>query len=242
MAKKVGIITQARMTSTRLPGKVLKEVKGVPLLRYHLDRLSWAGVPVVVATTVNREDDPIVNLCESLGVSCFRGDEFDVLGRFYGAAAKAHFDTVVRVTSDCPLIDGRMIAKALVQFEKTGSPHTYLSNCLKRTFPRGFDFEIFSFEDLQDANQKATEQSQREHVTPYINQNISGRIRILDFVSDIDLSSWRLTVDEVDDFKLMTRLIEDYGCAAVDYSGIKDVLMAHPELKKINQHIEQKKV
>ncbi|UOF02256.1 glycosyltransferase family protein [Bdellovibrio reynosensis] len=242
MAVKAGIITQARMTSTRLPGKVLKEVRGVPLLKYHIDRLSWSQLPVVVATTINREDDPIVQMCQHLKVPYFRGSEQDVLGRFYGAAEQEKLDIIVRVTSDCPLIDGHLISKAVQDFKSKNSENIYLSNCLKRSFPRGMDFEVFSFADLKTAFHEADKAFQREHVTPFINQNVTGMIKQVDFTSDDDYSSWRLTVDEESDFALIKKMIEDFRCDEMTFDQLKVVLKTHPELKLINAHIEQKKL
>ncbi len=230
------------MTSTRLPGKVLKQIQGRSLLDYHLDRLAWSGLPVVVATTVNKTDDPIVQFCEQKGIPTFRGDENDVLSRYYGAAQKFGFDIVVRVTSDCPLIDGKLIRQAVDQYQAQGQAWTYMSNCLERTYPRGFDFEVFSFDMLKTAFEKATTPPQREHVTPYFYQKVDSRTVLKSLTRGSNLSQFRLTVDEPDDFKLIEKLISDYGCATKTEAEIGEVLQKHPELGNINAHIEQKKL
>ena len=148
---RVGVITQARTTSTRLPGKVLLEVGGRTLLDHHLDRLATSGLGVYVATTVNATDDGIVELARRRGVGVHRGSEDDVLARYHECAVANDLDVVVRVTSDCPLIDGRVIAEGVAEFLRQDDPRLYLSNVVARTFPRGFDFEIFGAPLLAEA-------------------------------------------------------------------------------------------
>jgi spore coat polysaccharide biosynthesis protein SpsF len=239
---KVGIVSQARMTSTRLPGKVLKQIQGHSLLEYHLNRLAWSGLPVIVATTVNKTDDPIVEFCEKKAIPTFRGNENDVLSRYYGAAEKFNLDVLVRVTSDCPLIDGKLIRQAVDQYQALGNRWMYMSNCLERTYPRGFDFEVFTFEMLKSAFERATTVPQREHVTPYFYQKIDSRTELKSLTRGSNLSQFRLTVDEPDDFKLMEKLIVDHGCALKTEAEIGEILQKHPELGQINAHIEQKKL
>jgi spore coat polysaccharide biosynthesis protein SpsF len=238
----VGIITQARMTSTRLPGKVLKLVKGKSLLQLHIDRLSESGFKVIVATTTNDTDQPIVELCQKNRIPYFRGSEDDVLSRFFGAASQEKLDVIVRVTSDCPLIDGKLIKKAVEQYIAEKQDWLYLSNGVERTYPRGFDFEVFSFAMLEEANKKADTKSEREHVTPYFYQNKHGKTKLLQIKRQSDLSRFRLTVDEVDDFKMVEKLILDFDCDKKGVDEICQVLQSHPELALINSHIEQKKV
>lgn len=241
MALKAGIISQARMTSTRLPGKVLKTVRGKSLLQYHTDRLLWSELPVIIATTVNPTDEPIVDFCRENSVGCFRGDEMDVLSRYWGAVQDQDWDIVVRVTSDCPLIDGQLIREAVEKYAQEAKPWLYLSNCIQRTFPRGFDFEVFSKAMLQEAFEKASSSFEREHVTPYIHQNKHGKTQLMHITRSPDLHSFRLTVDEPDDFQLMSVLLDQYDCGEKPEREIGQILLTHPELKKINQHVEQKK-
>jgi spore coat polysaccharide biosynthesis protein SpsF len=244
---KVGVITQARTTSTRLPGKVLLEAGGRTLLDHHLDRLLAAGLEVYVATTVNATDDPIVELAEGRGLPVHRGSEDDVLSRFIGCIERFGLETVVRVTSDCPLIDGALVAEAIALFAGAADPWTYVSNGLERTYPRGFDLEVFSAEALLDAGVHATEQPQREHVTPYLYANGSGRMTLRNLAravdgNDRDASSYRVTLDTADDLALIRTLIEQYGAAELDVEGIIAILDAHPELVALNAHVEQKKL
>lgn len=230
------------MTSTRLPGKVLLELDGRPLLDYHLDRLASSGLPVFVATTLNDTDDPIVDLALARGVPVYRGSEADVLSRFAGCAVEHGLDVVVRVTSDCPLIDGRIIADAVSSYVEAGDPDLYLSNALVRTFPRGFDFEVFSGALLAEAHEQATAQFQREHVTPFLYGNANGRTRLQNVTWPEDKSAYRVTLDTPDDLLVIRALIEDHAAATLDCAGIIRVLDAHPEIAGLNAHVEQKKL
>lgn len=239
---RVGVVTQARTTSTRLPGKVLIEVAGRTLLDHHLDRLEAAGLTTYVATTTNDTDDPIVELARRRGLAVFRGSEDDVLSRFAGVVREHALDTVVRVTSDCPLIDGEVIRAALEEYAAADDPWLYLSNGVVRTFPRGMDFEVFSGQALLDADARATEPAEREHVTPYLYTNGSGRITRRDVVRSPDASAYRLTLDTADDLALLRTLIEDHDASALDVDGLVALLDAHPELVAINAHVEQKKL
>ncbi len=239
---KIGIISQARMTSTRLPGKVMKKINERTLLDYHCDRLSQSGLPLILAITENSSDDVLEKFARAKKISIFRGSESDVLSRFYGAALEQKLDIVIRVTSDCPLIDGKLIAQAARDYASQKSSWLYMSNVIERTFARGFDFEIFSFEMLKEAFEKATSFSEREHVTPYIHQNKHGKTIFKHIKRDPDLHKFRLTVDEADDFKLIEKLILEFNCAEESESEISLVLQQNPELLEINEHIEQKKI
>jgi len=236
----VGIVTQARMTSTRLPGKVLLPAAGRSMLDHHLDRLAVVGWPVIVATTTNASDDPIADLAAGRGLGLFRGSENDVLSRYLGCAEAFGLDVVVRVTSDCPLIDGAVVAAGVDQFLAAGDPWLYLSNTLSRTFPRGLDFEVFSTEALRAAAANATQPYQREHVTPYLYDQSDPRVVRRNVSRDNDKSDYRLTLDTPADYGLLVRLIEQYGATRLGVDALVAVLDAHPELVAINQHVRQK--
>jgi spore coat polysaccharide biosynthesis protein SpsF len=236
------IVTQARMTSTRLPGKVLIEVGGRPLLDLHLDRLLASGHGVVVATTTNATDDPIASLASARGLPVWRGSEDDVLSRFAGAIREFSLDTVVRVTSDCPLIDGELVAAGIATYEQAGDPDLYVSNALTRTMPRGMDFEVFSGAALLEADSLAVAGPHREHVTPYLYENVSGRVTLKNLPWLEDKSAYRVTLDTEDDLRLIRALIEEHGAAELDCAGIIAVLDEHPEVAAINAHVEQKKL
>lgn len=237
---RVGIVTQARMTSTRLPGKVLMEAGGRTFLDHHLDRLAAADVDIVVATTTNAADDPIVALAERRGLGHFRGSEGDVLARFAGAARAFDLDAVVRVTSDCPLIDGRLIRHGIDTWLAVGEPWLYVSNTLERTFPRGLDFEVFSAEALLHAEANATDPAQREHVTPYLNSNASGRMCLQSIRRAEDAGDLRITLDTDDDLSLLRALFDEHGAASLSGDEVVALLRAHPELVAINAHVAQK--
>jgi spore coat polysaccharide biosynthesis protein SpsF len=244
---KIGIITQVRATSTRLPGKVLLTAGGKTYLEHHLDRLRGAGLPVVVATTTNAADDPVVQLCAERGVPVFRGSEDDVLSRFAGAAREHGLDGIVRVTSDCPLIDPAIVAAGVDRWRAENDPDLYISNCLERTYPRGMDFEIFSAARLYDADAKATLKADREHVTSYLHQNRSGDVHLLnlpwsDSAASPNAAQYRLTLDTADDWKLLDALIEDFDAPRLDCTELVAILDQHPELAALNAHIEQKKL
>lgn len=206
---KTVIIVQARMTSTRLPGKVMKRVLGKPLLEYQLERLQRVKLAdeIVIATTTNQTDEPIVELCNSLSVACFRGSEDDVLSRYYGAATAHKADLVVRVTSDCPLIDPQVIDTVIDYCLQNQSHYDYVSNSLERTYPRGMDTEVFSFSTLQQAFGEATAQPDREHVTPFIYRQ-PARYRLGHVIYSEDCSHHRWTVDTPEDFELIQKIIE----------------------------------
>ncbi|MBC6607749.1 glycosyltransferase family protein [Hymenobacter sp. BT188] len=237
---KIGIISQARMTSTRLPGKVLLPVAGQPLLQYHVTRLRESGLPMYLAITSNSTDDVLAEFAAHAHLPCTRGDEQDVLGRYCQCAEENQLDIIVRVTSDCPLLDGRLIAQGVQEYLRHQDSRLYLSNVLERTFPRGFDFEIFSRELLTEAYHQAVLPGDREHVTPYIHQNRLGNVHFQHVTRSPNRSQYRLTVDTPDDFRLLKLLIENHNAAALTSDEIIALLDQHPELVALNAHIEQK--
>ena len=236
----VTVITQARTTSTRLPGKVLLEAAGRTMLEHHLDRLAAAGLRVVVATTTNLTDDPVAEIAERIGVGVTRGSEHDVLGRFAQAVREHRPRTVVRVTSDCPLVDGRVVRAGVEAFLAAADPALYASNTLVRTYPRGLDFEVFSAAALLDADAHATDPVHREHVTPWLYTDPARPTLSLPW--DRDASAYRLTLDTPDDLRLLRTLLEEYDAARLDAAGLVALLDAHPELVALNAHVEQKKL
>ncbi|MBD2544982.1 cytidylyltransferase domain-containing protein [Planktothricoides raciborskii] len=247
---KIVIIVQARMTSTRLPGKVLKQVLGKPLLEYQIERLQRVKLAdeIVIATTKNQTDDPIVDLCVSeairrnrLSVAYFRGSESDVLERYYQAAAAHQASVVVRVTSDCPLIDPQVIDRVIDYYLQNQSNYDYVSNGIKRTYPRGMDTEVFSFSVLEQAFLEATAQPDREHVTPFIYLQ-PQRYRLGHVLYAEDCSHHRWTVDTPEDFDLIKKIIEAVYPNQPNFT-LEDclhLLQKHPEWYFINSHIEQK--
>lgn len=241
---KTAILVQARMTSTRLPGKVLKQVLGKSLLEYQIERLQRVKLAdeIAIATTTKKTDDPIIDLCDRLSVAYFRGSEEDVLERYYQAATEHKADAIVRVTSDCPLIDPQVINQVIDYYVQNQSTYDYVSNCIKRTYPRGMDTEVFSFSVLEQAFKEATAQPDREHVTPFIHRQ-PERYRVGHVTYSKDYSHHRWTVDTPEDFELIKKIIETLY-PNEPYFTLKDclkLLQKHPNWYFINSDIEQKR-
>ncbi|MFM2090262.1 MAG: hypothetical protein RLZZ127_751 [Planctomycetota bacterium] len=233
------VIIQARMGSTRLPGKVLKPLAGKPMLAHVIARarrIPGAGM-VAVATSDLAEDAVIADLCRDLGIPCIRGPALDVLARFQRAAQVLEAATVVRITSDCPLlapeVSGRVLAAA-------GPDDQYTSNCRRRTFPRGLDTEVVPRTALELAHREAVAPSDREHVMPFLWRQ-PERFRLRDVVDSGDRSALRWTVDTPEDYELARRF---YDLLGEDFSYAEALAAwdAHPEWATLNAHIEQKKV
>ena len=215
MEIKTVILTQARTGSTRLPGKILMEVEDTPLLKIHLDRLSKVknADKIMVATTINEEDDVIEKIANEWGYEVFRGSEDDVLDRFNQALKKIKPTWVVRVTSDCPLIDPKLVDD-VITYAQTKNVD-YCSNTLIENFPDGQDVEVFKFYALEYAWEHATKKSDREHVTPFIreqsNYNNNNLFTAINFGHDRNFSKIRMTVDEIRDFELIKIVIQNMG-------------------------------
>jgi spore coat polysaccharide biosynthesis protein SpsF len=239
------IIVQARMTSTRLPGKVLKEVLGKPLLEYQIERLRRVRLAdqIVIATTTNATDLPIVELCDRLGTAYFRGAEEDVLGRYHDAATRYGADVVVRVTSDCPIIDPAVVDHVIKFYLDHRAEYDYVSNGLKRTYPRGMDAEVFPYRVLHEAYLEAVEKPDREHVTPFIYRH-PQRYRLANVCFSEDQGHQRWTVDTREDFELIRRIIEALYPVNREFAlrDVLNLLAEHPDWAAINAHVEQKKL
>lgn len=235
------IIVQARMTSTRLPGKVLLPLAGVPMLTRLVERLRRVqrADGIVVATTTNASDDAIAALCAQLGVPCHRGSEHDVLSRYADASRLHGADVVVRITSDCPLIDPALIDQVIAAYEEGGSD--YVSNMLPPTWPYGMAVEVFSAAALAQAHAEATQAAEREHVTPFLYWH-PERYRLRNVASPVDLSHHRWTVDTPEDYALVSRLFDHLMLTRPDFTqaDVLALLDANPDWIAINQHIQQK--
>lgn len=238
-----GIISQVRMGSTRLPGKVLLPAAGRPLLDYHVARLCQSGLPVFLATTTERADDVLADYAAARGLPCYRGSETDVLARYHETARHFGLDVVVRVTSDCPLIDGEQVGASVGRYLAEGNPRAYRSNALVRTYPRGLDFEVFSAELLHEAFGHATRPYDREHVTPYLRDTLAAAgqavLRSEAWIGG-DLSRYRITLDTPEDYTVLRQLIEQYAADTLALPALLQLLAAHPEIMALNAHIEQK--
>ncbi|MCG3085213.1 glycosyltransferase family protein [Anoxybacillus sp. LAT_31] len=242
---KVAAIIQARMGSTRLPGKVLKKVLGKTLLEYQMERVKKAKTidEMIIATTTKESDDPIVQLCQQLSIPYYRGSEEDVLSRYYETATKFGVDVVVRLTSDCPIVDPNVIDKVVEHYLENKDQYDYVSNTLARTYPRGMDTEVMSYEVLKRAHKDAKELVYREHVTAYIYHH-PDQFRLCNVSNEKDESKHRWTVDTEEDFLLIKNILEIlYPINPLfTLKDVIQVLQDKPEWVEINAHIEQKKL
>jgi spore coat polysaccharide biosynthesis protein SpsF len=212
-------IIQARMNSTRLPGKVLMDICGKPSLERMIERIRCSNKidKIIVATTDNLLDDPVDELCQKLGISTFRGDEKDVLGRFVGAAELTKSDAIVRLTADCPMIDAGVLDKVVSVY--SDYDYDYVSNTIDRTYPDGLDVEVMSLDVLREADKNANNPFLREHVTPYITGRCPdmgmGNFKIYQVKYMVDFSHVRWTLDTKKDLEvirsLISKLPEDYN-------------------------------
>jgi len=209
------LITQARSGSTRLPGKVLKEINEKSLLQIHLDRLKKCESvsEVIVATTTNSEDQIIFDKAVEWGFDSYRGSESDVLDRFYQSVKDKNVGWIVRVTSDCPLIDPILVDKVVSYVQLSNKD--YGSNTIIENYPDGQDVEVFKYSALEFAWKNSKLLSEREHVTPYIKNNADLKggnlFSAINYPCDFDFSRIRMTVDESKDFELIKKLINDLG-------------------------------
>lgn len=240
---KAAAIIQARMTSSRLPGKVLMPLGNRPMLQLVIERLQRSETlsDIIVATSAEEADDPIVDLCADLAVPVARGSRDDVLARFAGALYLTEADTVVRVTADCPLIDSALIDKALAVFEAERPDH--LSCGSDGGYPRGINAEIVARAALEIAAREAAEAFEREHVTPFLYTR-PDRFRLLKMEAPQELRrpDYRITVDEPADLAMMEALIEGIGGdpLAISLDDVVTFLDGHPEVAAINGGVHQK--
>jgi spore coat polysaccharide biosynthesis protein SpsF len=227
-------VLQARTSSTRLPGKVLKPVLGRPLILHQIDRIHRMSEidRLILATSTDSSDDALAELCQANGIECFRGDLNDVLKRFYDAIQKIHPETIVRLTGDCPLIDPDVVNQ-VIRFYRNGD-YDYATNAVEPTYPDGLDAEVFRFSCLEAAYQNASLPSEREHVTPWIRKQ--PQYRIGHFKGPQDWSALRWTVDEPRDFELITMIYEHLYPRNPHFTtqDILDYLEERPELKTWN--------
>jgi spore coat polysaccharide biosynthesis protein SpsF len=232
----IGVIVQARMGSSRLPGKVMLEAAGKPLLGHLNDRLKLAQTleRICVATTTESRDQAIVDFCDSHNILVFRGSETDVLDRYYQAAMHYNLDVIVRVTSDCPLIDPVLIDKMVQFFRKHNHDYDLVTNRHPLTFPDGTDFDVMSIEKLKYVWEHAAEPHQREHTVPYFWE--SG-MRVYNFEHPDKLfRQHRWTLDYPEDYELINRIITGLYRDG-NFFGTEDILnflAGNPHLQNIN--------
>jgi len=244
--KKIVAIIQARMGSSRLPGKVLRDIHGKPMLQWVVERARKAAAldEVVVAATDDPGDDILEQVCADLHIACLRGSVFDVLDRYYQAAKECQADVIVRITADCPLIDPGLIDLVVQRFldEKADFAANRLPPPYKRTYPIGLDVEVVSFSALERAWKEAKSKHEREHVLPYLYDE-PGRFRVLVVDNEKDLGACRWTVDTQPDLRFVQEVVallpdkENFT-----WLDVLKVVEEHPQLKEINAEIKHKTV
>jgi len=231
-------IIQARMSSTRLPGKALIKIKGVPVIKLIVDRIQLSRLidKIVVATTVNKADDALEEYLKKNLKECdvFRGSEENVLERFYFCAKQYDPEIIVRITADDPLKDAKIIDNAIKHLLKDRSLD-YVSNTIKPTFPEGLDVEAFTFKALQKAFNDASAPSEKEHVTPYIWKH-PDLFKLCNFMLGEDLSSWRWTLDKPEDLEFINKIYDEFydKDKGFSYRSVIKYLKENPEVLKIN--------
>lgn len=233
-------IIQARMGSTRLPGKILKDIAGETMLARVVNRVRRARLidEILVATTDRPADDAVVEECGRCSVAVSRGDQDDVLDRYFRAAQLAKAEVVVRITSDCPLIDPEISDKTVAAFLQ--AQPDYASNRIIQTYPRGLDTEVMTFDALARAWQQARKPYERTHVTPYLYEH-PAEFRLLSVTGDEDHSGHRWTVDTPEDLEFVRAVYASFaGKTEFSCRDVLDLLDREPELMELNRFIMQK--
>lgn len=236
---KIVAIIQARMGSTRLPGKVLMDLGGKTVLARVVSRLRRAGRvnEIVIATTDSVADDAIVRECHRLKVEYFRGSENDVLDRYYRASRACAAGAVVRLTSDCPVIDPQLVDETTRVFQQRGGD--YCSNVFPRTYPRGLDTEVFTVAALEQAWRDAHDPYEREHVTPYFYRH-PELFRLVSQQGQIDYSRYRWTLDTAADLELLRAIYSRFDNIDVfSWSEAVQLMECEPELAELNSQVVQ---
>ena len=234
----IGCIIQARMGSSRLPGKVLMKIdEKYTVLEYVVKQISQSKLvnKIIIATTDLGQDDVIQKVANELGIECFRGSSDNVLDRYYECAKKFSLNNILRITSDCPLIDPDIVDKVIEKY--LTKDFDYVSNTIIRTFPIGMDSEIFSFDVLKKSWQNADLLSEKEHVTPYIINKKNG-FRLGNIKNELNVGQLRLTLDRIEDYELIKKIVKKIGGRPIFMKDVLKLFSEEPELIKINAHIQ----
>lgn len=243
-SNRVGAIIEARMTSTRLPGKVLLKACGKPLLAHLVERLKRAESldELIIATTVNETDDPIVRLAEKMDVGYFRGSEHDVLGRVLNAANRFNIDTIVEITGDCPALDPKVVDTCVTAFFKN-EVH-FLANRIKPTYPGGMDVRVFSTQTLREVELISRDDpAAREHVSLPITDNVEKyKIYSLEAPPELSMPDLNIELDEPDDYKMIKIVFEALypENPQFDLSDIISYIKKNSEILDVNRKVVRK--
>lgn len=238
-------IIEARMTSTRLPGKVLKEVQGKPLLQHMVERLQRSNLldDIVIATTTNPSDDVIESLANKIGVPCYRGSEDDVLQRVLDAAHENNVDVIVETPGDCPMIDWEVLDNVIAHY--LNNDYDYVSNNLELTYPGGLDVQVFSTKTLEDVNKRTSSPVDHEHVSLFIyrNQHIYN-VDNVNAPNNLNYPDIKFLLDTPDDLKLITEVYNELYPIKPKFKCIDliDLVKNKPVLQEINKSVERTKV
>jgi spore coat polysaccharide biosynthesis protein SpsF len=240
---KVVAIVEARMTSSRLPGKVLLKTLEVPMLGRLVDRLKQIPLihEIVIATTTNQDDDEICNLASNYGIQFYRGSEHDVMSRVLEAALEAKADVIVEITGDCPIIDINIVNNAITCYLE--GDYDYVSNANIRSYPDGMDVQVFNVKTLLDSWKSTSDPLHREHVTLHIRQN-PGKYQLFDILAEEEFHfpELGLTLDTEEDFIFLKKIIQNLE-PTNKYFGLPEImhlLEMSPELKELNAHVIRK--
>lgn len=236
---------EARMTSSRLPGKVLKETTGRPMLELMVERLRRVPLldQIVIATTTNATDDPVETLARRLGIGWFRGSEEDVLARVLGAAHAHEADVIVELTGDCPLIDPAIVTRCIEDYRTGGAD--YVANVLERTYPIGMDTQVFATKILEDVARRTDDTTDHEHVSLYIYRHPElYRLRNLTASAALHDPELRLTLDTPADFELIDSIFRHFLPTKPDFdlADILALLKQQPALRALNSHVQHRRV
>jgi len=230
-------IIQARMGSSRLPGKTLMKLDETKTtLDFVINQLSFSKLidRIVIATTSLDEDNVIEKKAKELGIDCFRGSKNDVLDRYYRCAKQFEMKTIVRITADCPIIDPTIVDKVIEQFHS--GDYDYATNTIFRTYPTGTDVEIFSFQSLEKSWHEAKLSSEREHVTPFLRNKNSG-FKIKNVENEENVSHLRWTLDMNEDLILIREIVSKIKKRPILMNDVLDLFSKEPELISINEHL-----
>lgn len=242
--KQVDVIIPTRMTSSRLPGKVLYNLYGIPVLQHIIQRLRMCEKVdnIVVALTSSQTDQPIIDLCNKIGCSYTRGSEEDVLHRVIKTGVEIKSDIIVEVTSDCPMVDPHMV-DFMIQghLEKMWDNVVLTSNVINRTFPRGYDIQVVNLQTLKEIYPSCNEYD-KQHVTSYLylNPDTRGKYNIQSVEDDYDNSNIRLTLDCEADYEILSLIFNVFKGVIPSHNEVVKFLKKYPDIININSHIKQK--
>jgi spore coat polysaccharide biosynthesis protein SpsF (cytidylyltransferase family) len=232
---------QARMASSRLPRKVIEPIEGRPMISIIVDSLNSSQLITknIVLTSNEKTDDSFADLLKSKNIAFLRASQEDVLERYYLAAKKENADLIVRITGDCPLVDPSIVDEVIYQAIEHSAD--YCSNVGDRTFPRGYDVEVFTFTVLEKMYNEVTDPIEREYVTIHIRKN-PNLYKIHNVSSKYNHSEWRVCVDTHEDLKLIKEIFNHYkNKKQISFNDVVTLFNKYPDLPKINAHVEQRK-